>query len=607
MKRNITDRLVSRTRYGLDTLLYLGYRISNALLPMVTLAAFILVVYDFGFHPFYSSQPIVFTYLLPTLTALKVLFIVRFLTGLPELKQWRPRVYSFLLIVVAFYLYSLAKKVDAVNGLESTEFMIQKLILYGIIFFLFFTEASGLLKYLYVRRQNTAFVFILSFALIILIGGLLLMLPTATVNGISPVDAFFTSASAVCVTGLAVLDTATDFTTVGKIILLLLIQVGGLGIMTFTALLAYLAAGSVSFHNRIALQSMVSSNRISNVISMVGRIILVTFSFEAIGAVLIYFFTDIELFDRKIEHLFFSVFHAVSAFCNAGFSTLPAGLNTESVKFNYPLHLILAAMIVLGGMGFPIVFNIFSYVRNKVSRAADRIVGNPLREHPTRIVQVNSKIALWTSLILLFVGAIAYFVFEYHATLQEHPTLPGKIVTSLFGSVTPRTAGFNTVNMSALTLPTIMIYLLLMWIGASPSSTGGGIKTTTVAVAFLNLRALLTGNNRVEVFHTQISESSINRAFAVIITSLLVLGLVVLLISVSDGQFMLLEISFEVFSAFSTVGLSLGITPHLSTTSKIVLIATMFVGRIGMLTLIMAFAAQPKKQLHRYPEEEILY
>lgn len=607
LKRNITDRVISQSRHWLKQILQVAYRISNTILPIGTLAAFSLVVYDFGFHPFYSSLPHLHTYLFPLLTTFKVLFIIRFASGFIELKKWRAHAYSFGLVLLTFYLHHIAQTVEALQGANTTDFLIRKLMLYGFITFLFVTEASGLLKYLYRRRQNTAFVFIISFAVIITVGALLLLLPTATVKGISIIDAFFTSASAVCVTGLAVLDTSSDFTSVGKIIILLLVQVGGLGIMTFTGLLAYLAAGSVSFHNQVALKSMVSSNRISNVITIVGRIILVTLFFEAIGAGLVYFSVDKDLFNRQVEHVFFSIFHAISAFCNAGFSTLPDGLNAPVVKFNYPLHLVLALMIVLGGMGFPIVFNIFSYLRRKALRVINKLLHNPIRESQTRIVQVNSKIALWTSLILLVTGTLLYFAFEYGASLKEHPTLAGKLVTSFFGSVVPRSGGFNTVNMHALTLPTIMIYLLLMWIGASPSSTGGGIKTTTLAVAFLNLRALVTGNNRVEVFRTQISETSINRAFAVIVLSLLIIGVSVLFISVTDKQFGLLEISFEAFSAFSTVGLSLGITPQLSPTSKVILIITMFIGRVGSLTLLMAFATQPKKQLHQYPVEEIMY
>lgn len=607
LKRKITDRIIGQSTYWSVHLLHIAFIICNAVLPFATLAAFILIVYDFGFHPFYSSQHQVYFFLLLIISLFKILFLIRFLSGFLEIKKWRAHLYSLFLVALTFYLHRLASEVDGLEGVRTTDYIIKKFLLYGIITFLFVTEASTLLKYLYRRRQNAAFVFILSFAVIITVGALLLMLPTATVKGISVVDAFFTSTSAVCVTGLVVLDTAADFTFVGKIIILLLIQIGGLGIMTFAGLLAYLAADSVSFSNQMALKSMVSSNRVSSVMAIISRIILVTFFFEAIGAFLIYVSLDPDLFERRIEQLFFSVFHSISAYCNAGFSTLPLGLATPPFKFNYPFHLIIAALIVLGGMGFPIAFNIFAYIRRKAYSLRYRLFGIPMEGQRTRVVEVNSKIALWTTFILLISGTVLYFVFEFNASLKEHETFVGKIVTSIFGSVTPRTAGFNTVSMTALTLPTVMLYLLLMWIGASPSSTGGGIKTTTIAVAFLNLRAIVTGNSRVEVFRTQISEASINRAFAVILLSLLIIGLAVLGVSLTDTRFALIEISFEAFSAFATVGLSLGITPQLSDGGKIIFIVTMFIGRMGLLTLLMAFAAQARRQLHQYPVEDILY
>lgn len=607
IKNIFTDKVIHRGKFNLTQLLRIANRISNASIPLLTLLAAALAVYDFGFNPFYSHEPTLYQFLIPALQGFKILFLLRFIAEWVDPKKYTAHLYSFILVLLTFYLYSIGARIQSLSSLESTDLLLNKLILYGGIFFLFLTEASALLKFIYRRRQNPAFVFILSFAIIIVLGALLLMLPKATVSGISKVDALFTAASAVCVTGLTVIDTSTEFTAVGKVIILLLIQIGGLGIMTFTGLLAYLSAGSVSFHNQIALKNMVSSNRLSNVMAIIGRIIIVTLIFEAVGASLIYFNMDQELYDKKIEKIFFAAFHSVSAFCNAGFSTLSQGLNEPSIKFNYSLHIIIAGLIVLGGMGFPIVFNIYSFFRSKLVNLINRILKNPKRETYTRIIQVNSKLALWATLTLLTLGFVSYLIFEMDASLREHSTWTGKLVTAFFGSVTPRTAGFNTVDVASLSLPTLLIYFLLMWIGASPSSTGGGIKTTTAAVAFLNLRAIISGKNRVEIFRTQISESSINRAFAVIIMSLLLIGISTLLISLSDSRHGLLKIAFESFSAFSTVGLTLGITPELSETSKIVLIFLMFIGRVGALTVLMAFVSQVNRQYYRYPEEEIMY
>ncbi|MBL7873824.1 MAG: ATPase [Cyclobacteriaceae bacterium] len=607
MRRALTKPVMSHGKFAILNILRTTYALSNAVIPLATLVAVGLVIYDFGFNSFYTHDANLYRILIGVLFSFKIIFVVRFISEWVELKNIKAHIYNLALVVLVYYLHHVGKIIVHLDTHANTDLLIEKLILYAGILFLALTEASVLLKHLYRRRQNTAFIFITSFAIIIVGGALLLMVPKATVNGISATDAFFTSTSAVCVTGLTTVNTATQFTSVGKIIILFLMQIGGLGIMTFTGLFAYLAAGSVSFHNQVALKSMVSSKRISNVITIITRIILVTLVFEAVGAFFIFVCLDENLFPQKEQQIFFSIFHAVSGFCNAGFSTLPDGLNESIIKFNYPIHLIIGILIILGGMGFPIVFNIFSFFRIRAANILYRLLKNPIKEYRTRIIQVNSKIALTTTFILLVFGFVTYLIFEQDATLLEHPTLMGKLVTSFFGSVTPRTAGFNTVNLSALTLPTVMIYLLLMWIGASPSSTGGGIKTTTAAVAFLNLRSIVLGKNKTDIYRTQVGEQSINKAFAIILLSLLIMGVAVLIISMNDGQHGLLKIAFEAFSAFSTVGLTLGITPELSQTSKIVLIITMFIGRVGALTLLMAFVSEGKQLPYQYPVEEIMY
>jgi trk system potassium uptake protein TrkH len=607
LKRSVDERVIGQGKFTFRVWIRSIYKISNALIPICALVAFGLIIYDFGFFPFYSHNKTLYAYMGYMLSIFKFLLIVRFITEWLKIKRWRAHLYNFGLVILIFYLNKVCLTITALDANARTGFLLQKLILYGGVIFLFFTEASSLLKFVYKRRQNTAFVFIISFAIIILAGTFMLMLPNATTKGITLVNALFTSASAVCVTGLTVVDTGTSFTIIGKVIILFLIQVGGLGIMTFTGLLGYLAAGSVSFHNQMALKSMVSSNRISNVITIVTRIIVVTLFFEGLGAFMLYLSMDKTLFSNNIERAFFAVFHSVSAFCNAGFSTESAGLYTESYRFNYSLQFIIALLIILGGMGFPIVFNIFSFLRIKTTSLFARITKSQAPEALTRIIQVNSRLALFTTLVLLIAGFIFFFIFEYNTSLKEHPTWMGKVVTSFFGSVTPRTAGFNTVDMTRLSMPIMMIYLLLMWIGASPSSTGGGIKTTTAAVGFLNLISVIRGRSRTEVYRTQISESSINRAFAVMLLSFVIIGFTVLLMSIYDGDKGLLRIAFEAISAFSTVGLTLGITMELSEFSKMVIVITMFIGRVGALTILLAFVNQKVEQAYRYPTEEIMY
>ncbi len=607
LKRTLHTKIISNNHSPIHLWLSIIYKITNTLIPLSALIVFALVIYDFGFFPFYSHDESIYLYLWYMLTFFKSLFVVRFISEWIEIKKIKSHVYNFCLIILAFYLANVCYHIRLLDLNMTSELIFRKVTLYIGITFLFFTEASNLLKFIYSRRQNPSFIFIISFAIIIIAGTFLLMLPNATVHGISLINALFTSTSAVCVTGLTVVDTGIEFTAIGKVIILFLFQIGGLGIMTFTGLLGYLSTGSVSFHSQMALKSMVSSNQISNVITVVTRIIIVTLSFELVGAFFLYLSLDKELFDTTVERAFFSVFHAVSAFCNAGFSTESAGLYTESFRFNYSLQLIIAVLIILGGMGFPIVFNIFSFLRLKAKLLMDRATKKQSKDKFTRVIQINSRLAMATTFILLVIGFVLYFIFEFNHTLQEHPTWTGKIVTSFFGSVTPRTAGFNTVDMSKISLPIIMVYLLLMWVGASPSSTGGGIKTTTFAVAFLNLRSVIFGRTRTEIHRTQVSELSINRAFAVMMLSLIIIGLTVLLLSIYDGDKGILHLSFEAFSAFSTVGLSLGITPNLSEVSKVVLVVTMFIGRVGALTVLIAFISQAREQAYQYPVEEIMY
>jgi trk system potassium uptake protein len=353
------------------------------------------------------------------------------------------------------------------------------------------------------------------------------------------------------------------------------------------------------------LKDMMSSNQIGTVVNLVGQVIVVTIFFEAAGAFLIYQTLDDRDFPNVREKIFFSVFHSVSAFCNAGFSTFTNGLYEAPVRFNYSLHMIIAGLIVLGGMGFPIVFNVFSWIRYRTLKPVYKVLDKPFHQHTTHIFSATSKLALKTTMALLLFGFVTYLIFEWRASLLQHPTLAGKIITSIFGSITPRTAGFNTVNLTAITLPTLMVYLLLMWIGASPGSTGGGIKTTTFAVALMNIRAVMFGRERIEYSKTEIGHTTVRRAFAIMLLSLLVIGVSSLVLTYEQPGHRLYAIAFESFSAFGTVGLTLGLTPDLSTISKITLSIVMFAGRVGMLTLLFAFVTPARELNYRYPKEEI--
>jgi trk system potassium uptake protein len=581
---------------------------NSVLIPVFLVMAFSLVLYDVGFHVFLSINATIFSALKIVMIVLAILMGLRFLLQLFSVIRIKSRIFNFIIWLLVLFL--LAKVMDVKSGnvvFTTTHFLVNKLILYSGVTLLFFIEVSPLIQFIYKRQINPALLFLSSFAFIILLGTILLYLPQATTQSLRPIDAFFTATSAVCVTGLTVVDTAVAFTTFGQFIILVLIQIGGLGIMTFAGLLAYAVTGGASFRSQLAIRDMLSRDKISNVMHFVYRIIVVTLFFELIGAFLIYFSLPDELFNRQAEKIFVSIFHAVSAFCNAGFSTFSLNLFQPVIRYNYNLQLTIALLVILGGMGFPIVFNLFTYLTTKLKNFYRRLFRMPARDQIPRLININSRLALVVSGLLLLIGFIAYFIFELQGTLLQHPTWYGKLVTCFFASATPRTAGFNTTDLAAMALPTIMIFIFLMWIGASPGSTGGGIKTTTVGVAVLNLISIIQGKDRTEFFRAEISNRSIQRAFAIIILSFLIIGVSIFLITINDGREGLVKIAFESFSAFSTVGLTLGITPGLSTFSKFVLIVTMFIGRVGVLTVFIAFVKQSQQLYYRYPKEEITF
>jgi len=472
-------------------------------------------------------------------------------------------------------------------------------------FFLFIREFSTITINYKRKVLNPAQLFIISFLAIILMGSFCLQLPNATTQKISFLDALFTATSAVCVTGLSVVDTQITFTTFGKVIIMVLIQIGGLGIMTFASYFSYFFKGSSSYENTLVLGELTSENKIGEVFRTIKKILILTSLIVLIGAVSIYSTTPSENFDSLFSHLFFSIFHSVSAFNNAGFSTLSAGLYDDTLKFNYSFQLIITFLIIFGGIGFPIVFNVIRYVKYKLNHLFNRIFGTRKIEHIPWVINLNTRIILITTFILLVVGTIAFYFFEYNGVLRNHSDF-GKIVTAFFGSVTPRTAGFNTFEMSELSFSTVMFTILLMWIGASPASTGGGIKTSTFAIATLNFLSLAKGKDRIEINRREVADISVRRAFAIISLSLAVIGLAVLILVKIEPDKSFIHLSFEAFSAFSTVGLSINTTPYLGEGGKVVLIFLMFIGRISTLTLLIAIFRKVKYKNYKYPKEEIL-
>ena len=486
------------------------------------------------------------------------------------------------------------------TSLIETFFNARYVIEYGLLFY-FFIRLTFLLRKIYSIYFNPAILFVGSFAIIALAGTFLLMLPSATTHGITFTDALFTATSATAVTGLIVVDTAKDFTPFGQTIIMILFQLGGLGMLTFTSFFAYFFKSGASFKESLYMKDILGHDKLNSVMRTVMQIVLFSLILEGIGALLVYHsLANIESFkDRG----FFAVFHAISAYCNAGFSLASNGLYDTGLRFNYYMQWVIMALIIFGGLGYHIAYNVIQYLKklttNLFSKKKDRLF-------ISRVINLNTKIVLYTTLILITAGTIFFLVSEQQTNLLNHHSAFGKFTTAMFSSVTARTAGFNTVDMASYTIPGVLFMMFLMWIGASPASTGGGIKTSTFALATLNIFAIARDKKYIEIGTRRIATEAVQRAFAIISISLAAIGTGILLLLIFNPEFSLIQIAFEVFSAFSTVGLSLGITPHLSEYSKYVIIFVMFFGRIGLLNLMIGLLKSVGKAEYTYPEENIL-
>ena len=457
------------------------------------------------------------------------------------------------------------------------------------------------------RRTNPSLILAVSFLIIILIGTGLLMLPRSTVAGISWVDSLFISTSAVCVTGLTSVDVASTFTTTGFVIIILLIQIGGLGVMTLTSFFAMFFMGNTSLYNQLVVRDMVSSNSLNSLLSTLVYILGFTLAIEGAGMLAIW--SDIHgTMGMDIhEELAFSAFHSISAFCNAGFSTLPGNLGNPLLMSGHnPFYIYISLLIILGGIGFPILVNfkdIILYHIRRFWRFLRTWEWDGRRFY--HLYNLNTRIVLIVTFLLLVVGTAGIALFEWNASFAGMP-VADKWTQAFFNASCPRTAGFSSVDLAGLSVQTLLIYLILMWIGGGSQSTAGGIKVNAFAVVVLNLVAVLRGTERVEVFGRELSYDSIRRSNATVVMSFGVLFVFIFIISILEPKLSLLTVTFECVSAISTVGSSLNATPLLGSDSKLLVALLMFVGRVGLITLMLGIIKQKKNTKYQYPSGQII-
>ena len=440
-------------------------------------------------------------------------------------------------------------------------------------------------KYLKNIRLNPPRVLALGFGTLILIGAILLNLPIASQNGesIGFINSFFTSASAVCVTGLVVVNTAKHWSLFGKIVIIILIQIGGLGFMTMATIVAMLMGKKISLKERLIIKEQLNQENISGLVRLTRYVIFSTLLIELIGAILL----STKFIPRygTIKGIWFSIFHSISAFCNAGFDII--GESIVPFVGDFIINITIALLIIIGGLGFNVYIDISQ--RKSFKR-----------------LHLHSKLVIVITLILIFTGMFLILLVERHNpdTLASLST-GDKLLASFFQSVIARTAGFNSVDISKLYDTTGFILIILMYIGGSPGSTAGGIKTTTFSTIILSTMAVVRGNKDVSVFNRRLNQDIINRALAIATIGLaLILTVSLILTLTEEGNF--LDLLFETTSAFGTVGLTRGITPNLSNVGKILITITMYLGRVGPLTMAFAFSQRQKQPLYRHCEGNII-
>jgi trk system potassium uptake protein TrkH len=437
-------------------------------------------------------------------------------------------------------------------------------------------------------KLNEVQVLALGFALVILIGGIILSLPISSVDGTytSFLDSLFTSTSAVCVTGLVTVDTGTHWNDFGKIVIMLLIETGGLGFMSLTIFIAILLGKKITLKDRLIMQEAMNTFNIQGLVKMVQYVLGFTFIVQVSGAILLAT-QFIPQFGWKTG-MFYSIFHSVSAFCNAGFDLFGNYDSLVNYSSNAVVLLTIGGLIIIGGLGFTVSLEIFNY--RKVRR-----------------LSTHSKMVMFITLFLIIFGAIFIFLVEYkNPVTLANMNLRDKVLNAFFASVTPRTAGFNSISTDGMTMAGKLMTIILMFIGGASGSTAGGLKVTTFGVLAFTLISALKGRDDTEAFGRRFSKETVYKAFTLLCISMMLVLTTTIILTITEPDKLFINLLYEATSAFATVGLTAGVTQSIGSLSKVILIITMYLGRVGALTVILAVINKKKRNGIKYPEAKIL-
>ena len=436
-----------------------------------------------------------------------------------------------------------------------------------------------------------------SFLFLISIGTILLLMPRMTTNGISFIDALFTATSASCITGLSVVSTSACFTFKGQVVILMLIQLGGMSILSFATFFStFLSRSMVGLRYQYMIRDMMSADRLSDSVGLLRSIVLTTFIIEAAGmAFLFTYWKSTGFFISDKQNLFFSMFYTVSAFNNGGFVLIDDSLLNLGVPGSYFPQVVIMALVFLGGIGFVTIRDFFSY----------RYIRERNKYH-WKSLMPQTKIVLYVTFAIIIIGSILFFLLEYNNTLKGIDGLGNKVFTTIFQVVTCRTSGFNVLDINLMHISTIILILLAIFIGGSPSSTGGGIKTTTLFIVIKSVIATIKGKKNIEFGHKAISPSLVEKATTIMMLSAAFILISCFLLTVVEPDVQLLHAIFETSSAFTTCGLSTGECANWNWMAKLILIVNMYCGRIGTLTMAFALTRHKKESPHQYPDLYIM-
>lgn len=579
---------------------------------LLILSALAYLIYQFGVHR--DTAHVHWTLDVAIITTLVMLASTLIIRGLiaPDREEFLSENRNEF-ILFALWIFGLFAILLASLGVQSTGETVSRHQSWLVIWSEIMLLIQGIEVFLEMTRRvaavgwSPAVLLVGSFVLLIAAGTMILMLPICrnpdvqTPANMTPfLVSLYTSTSACCVTGLVVVDTGTYWSRIGQGCIMLLIQVGGLGIMTFGGLFSLISGRAMQVREGVMLKELFEADQLNNVFVMIRAILIYTFGAELVGAALLWgLWPELPVGDR----IFYCLFHSIASFCNAGFALMPNNQNFVGYGLRWQVWGVVAALVIAGGIGFGVLNDFTKVIWQKI-RQGRRPVFITAPRIPSRL-SLSTVLVLTTSGILLLVGTVGIYLLEWNGIIGKMPVAEG-ISASWFQSVICRTAGFNTVDIGALQPSTKLLCIFLMFVGASPVSTGGGIKTASFALGALAFISILRGREQVELMGRTIPDSLIKRAFTIVgLGVIIVMTSTMALVIFENQQHMLIDYIFEATSAFGTVGLSTGISANLSQPSLFCIILTMFIGRVGPLTLFIAVAGRELTARYRYPDERV--